>query len=245
MAYTVKVDQFEGPLDLLLVLIEEQKLDITMLSLAQVTDQYLAYVKGKKQISLQNLSEFLTVATRLILIKSKALLPLLELEDEEEKEIHDLQEQLAVLKMFVDSAEKIEILLQRSHRSFSREGYSGVEAVFCPPENMRVFDLQRAYRNVLQEMPSPEKLREHILQEVMSLEEKIAQVQKMICTRAVASFSELAKSAKDKIEIVLSFLALLELIKQEVIVARQQGIFGEITLHSMASHKQSMAKKIK
>ena len=77
MTYRVKIEQFEGPLDLLLSLIEEQKLDIVKLSLATVADQYLEHIKNNKEIHLENLSDFLSVAAKLILIKSKALLPML------------------------------------------------------------------------------------------------------------------------------------------------------------------------
>ena len=100
MAYHICLEQFEGPLDLLLSLIEKEKLDITHVSLAKVADQYLKYLETEESISLGNLTAFLSVAARLILIKSRALLPILEFSDEEEESMDDLETRLKVYKRF-------------------------------------------------------------------------------------------------------------------------------------------------
>jgi len=153
MTYRVKIEQFEGPLDLLLSLIEEQKLDIIKLSLAAVTDQYLEHIKNNQEIHLENLSDFLSVAAKLILIKSKALLPMLKLTDEEEEEIEDLTVKLREYKKFKEASLKIGQLDKFKKISLSREGYWGVKAFFYPPDKLNIFDLKKHFQLVLKEIP--------------------------------------------------------------------------------------------
>jgi segregation and condensation protein A len=169
MTYKVKIEQFEGPLDLLLSLIEEQKLDIVKLSLATVTDQYLEHIKNNKEIHLENLSDFLSVAAKLILIKSKALLPLLKLTDEEEEEIEDLTEKLKEYKKFKEVSLKIGQMDKLRKISVSREGYWGVKSFFYPPADLGVFDLKKHFQLILAEIPLIEKLEEELVKEVITL----------------------------------------------------------------------------
>jgi len=230
--YRIKLDQFEGPLDLLLTLIEEQKLDVTRLSLAKVADQYLRHIGSQKDITLGNLADFLTVASKLILIKSKALLPVLELSDEEEAEIKDLEQQLAEYKKFKDVSHRIGKMFSSSRRSFSRESFLGTRIFFCPPPNTNVFDLKNAFQKILSEIPALEKLEEEMVREVVTLEEKIAHLQNMLQKKIETNFSEIIGGAKDKIEVIVSFLAMLELVKQRIISVEQSDLFSEIKLKS-------------
>ena len=234
MTYQIKLEQFEGPLDLLLSLIEEEKLDITKLSLAGVADQYLEYIKNNKNIKLESLADFLLVASKLILIKSKALLPLLQFSEEEEAEIKDLSKQLEEYKKFKDVSVKIAALADRKNFSFTREVFEGVGPLFYPPENINVFDLKKYFQLVLAEIPVIEKLEEEFVKEIMTLEEKINDLQKMIKEKVEISFSELTVDAKEKVDIIVSFLAILEMVKQKVIDVQQNEIFREIKLkHKM------------
>ena len=111
MNYHFQLEKFEGPLDILLNLIEKEKLSITEVSLAQIADQFLAYIDGNENINLEQLSGFLSVATRLILIKSRALLPILTFTEEEEESIQDLEEHLRLYQLFRDQAKKLESAL--------------------------------------------------------------------------------------------------------------------------------------
>ncbi|EKE19337.1 MAG: Chromosome segregation and condensation protein ScpA, partial [uncultured bacterium] len=210
MSYHIKLDQFEGPLDLLLQLTQQEKLDITRVSLAQITDQYLEYISQAKNINLAHLADFLTVASRLILIKSKALLPMLEFTEEEEEEIKDLEHQLAEYKKFKDAARKLAELFESKRISFSREGFSGLGVVFYPPENIVADDLKNAFSKVLGEIPVVEKLEEEMVKEILTLEEKILHLQETLREKVQTSFSQLVANAKDKVEVVVSFLAMLE-----------------------------------
>jgi segregation and condensation protein A len=230
MAYHIKLEQFEGPLDLLLQLTEQEKLDITRVSLAKIADQYLEYIAQAKDITLAHLADFLSVASRLILIKSKALLPMLEFSEEEEEEIKDLEYQLAEYKKFKDAAVKIAALFDSSSVGFSREGFLGLSVIFYPPEKIVKEDLQRAFAKVLGEIPVAEKLEEEMVKEILTLEDKILHLQETLRDKVQTSFSELVYHAKDKVEIVVSFLAMLELVKQRIIHVEQGSLFSEIQL---------------
>jgi segregation and condensation protein A len=233
--YHVKLEQFEGPLDLLLSLIDEQKLDISRLSLAAVTNQYLEYLEQKKSVTLDNLAEFLSVASKLILIKSKSLLPVLELSDEEEKEIEDLETQLRDYRKFKEAAQKLEKMDNLGRISFSRDNFLGIEIYFSPPENINVFDLKKYFLKVLSEIPIKEILEEEIVRDVITLEEKIKHLEQVMRERLETSFSELVSQSQDKIEVIVSFLAMLELVKQRIINVEQDSLFQEIRLKSKSS----------
>jgi len=230
MTYHIKLEQFEGPLDLLLQLTQEEKLDITRVSLAKIADQYLEYISHAESISLENLSEFLSVAAKLILIKSKALLPMLEFTEEEEEEIKDLEYQLAEYKKFKDIALRINELAERRTISLSREGFLGRQSIFYPPENITVGDLKAAFEKLLGDIPLLEKLEEEMIREVLTLEDKIVHLQDTLRQRVTTSFSELVANTVDKVEIVVSFLAVLELVKQRIIHVEQGELFSEIHL---------------
>lgn len=228
--YQIKLEQFEGPLDLLLQLTEQEKLDITRVSLAKITDQYLEYIASTQNIMLSHLADFLSVASRLILIKSKALLPMLEFSKEEEEEIRDLEYQLAQYRKFKEAARNLANLYDAPAASFSREGFSGLGVVFYPPENITKEDLLKAFSKILGEIPVLEKLEEEMVQEVLTMEEKIVHLQNTLREKVQTSFSELVVNAVDKIEVVVSFLAMLEMVKQKLIHVEQGELFSEIQL---------------
>ena len=239
MAYAVKLKQFEGPLELLLDLIEREKLSITELSLAHVADQYLEFLKNNREIQLDNLADFLSVASKLILIKSRALLPLLEFTDEEEQEITDLTRQLEEYQKFKIASQKLGKLADLGRLCYSREGYIGVQPVFYPPENINVFDLKKYFQLVLNEIPIIEKLEKEIVNEVITLEEKINDMKKMIAEKIEISFAEIAAKAKEKVEVIISFLALLEMVKQRIIEVDQRELFHDIRLKNKITQTQN------
>lgn len=235
MVYHAKLEKFEGPLDLLLELIEGQKMDITEVSLAKVADQYLDYISQKERITLESLADFLTVASKLILIKSKALLPTLEFSEEEEKEIKDLEKQLAEFKKFKDISVHIGKMSESKRVSFSREKFVSVKTFFYPPENINVFDLKKYFVKVLSEIPTFEKLEEEMVREVITLEERIGHLHNFIKDKIETSFSELVLNAEDKVDVIVSFLAMLEMVKQRIIHVDQGELFSEIKLR----HKEN------
>jgi len=235
MVYQTKLDKFEGPLDLLLELIEGQKLDITEVSLAKVADQFLEYISQREKITLESLADFLTVASKLLLIKSKALLPTLEFSNEEEKEIFDLEKQLQEFKKFKDISIRIGKMSESKRIIFSREKFVAVKTFFYPPENINVFDLKKHFVKVLSEIPAFEKLEEEMVKEVITLEERISHLHDFIKGKIETSFAELVSTAEDKVDVIVSFLAMLEMVKQRIINVDQGELFSEIKL----KHKES------
>ncbi|KKR21531.1 MAG: Segregation and condensation protein A [Candidatus Moranbacteria bacterium GW2011_GWA2_39_41] len=236
MIYNIKTDKFEGPMDLLLELIEKEKLNITELSLAHVTDQYLEYIKGDTNIKLGHLAEFLSIAAKLILIKSRALLPLLTFTEEEEAEIKDLAKQLEEYKKFKDASIVLGKMSEAGKISYDRAGFVGVQTLFYPPEDLNVYDFKKYFLLVLNEIPIIEKLDEEVVQEVITLEERINDLQNTLRQRVEMSFTELTSGAENKIDVIISFLAMLEMVKQRIVDVEQGELFDEIQLkHKMVS----------
>lgn len=230
--FNIRLEKFEGPLDLLLKLIEEQKLDIASVSIAKVADDYLEYIRGEENISLENLSEFVNVASKIILIKSKNILPSLEITPEEEREIEDLEEQLRLYKKFKDAGIKIGGFLKVSRNAFSRDYLMGVSSVFAPPKNVNAFDLKKYFSRIIDQIVLPEKIPEEAVREIITLEDKISELQETLKKRIEMSFSELNSSSSDRIDVIVSFLAMLELVKQRIISAEQDEMFSEIKIKS-------------
>lgn len=228
--YKVKTDKFEGPMELLLDLIEKEKLNITELSLAKVADEFLDFMRNNDSIGLEHLAEFLSVASKLILIKSRALLPALKFTDEEEAEIKDLTDQLEKYRKFKEAAEKIGKMAKLKRICFSRPGFSGVKSVFYPPENLNAFDLKKNFLKILSEIPLIEKLQEEIVAEVVTLEERINNLEQTLRKRVESSFSDLVSEAKDKVDVIVSFLAVLEMVKQKIVQVEQDKLFSDIKL---------------
>ncbi len=235
MSYHFRLAQFEGPLDLLLALIEKEKLSITEVSLAQVADQYLAYIKEGDGVSLENLASFLSVAARLILIKSRALLPVLEFSDEEEEAMDDLEEHLRVYKLFREAALGLGLLLAKNQVAVARESFLGLQVVFYPPKDITKEGLRDHFADVLGEIPLFEELPEKEIQAVITLEEKITSLQQSLAERVQSSFAEIISLAEDRVEIIVSFLALLELIKQRYIQVEQKKFFSDILIKRIVS----------
>ncbi len=228
--YTVKLEQFEGPLGLLLELIEKEKLEITKISLANVADQYLEYIKNIEYIKPESLVSFLAVATRLILLKSRALLPVLEFTDEEEEDIDELQRKLEEYRKFRIAAIRLGKIVKQGRVSFSRESFWGVSTFFYPPKNINLSNLEAAFKKILSEIPEFQILPQEKLAGALRLEDKIKEIQISLKERIELGFKEMIKNKSSKIDIIVSFLALLELVKQRLVATRQEGLFKEIYL---------------
>ncbi|MFZ3031969.1 MAG: segregation/condensation protein A [Candidatus Moraniibacteriota bacterium] len=237
MAYHFHLEKFEGPLDVLLSLIEKEKLDITQVSLAQVADQYLAYIQSEEMISLENLSAFLTIAARLILIKSRALLPVLHFSDEEEEAMEDLEYRLKAYKLFREASQKLGLLFVQSKAAYTRESFLGTQVVFYPPKDITKEALRQHFVDVLGDIPVFEVLPEKEMALVVTLEEKILHLQQTLSDRVESSFHEIIKNAEDRVEVIVSFLAMLELIKQRFITVKQEKFFSDIHIKRLTEQK--------
>ena len=229
MSYQVKLQQFEGPLPLLLELIEKEKLDITTVSLAQIADNFLDYLEGKQNIGLVNLSDFLLVASHLILIKSKALLPFFEFTKEEEEDIEDLEERLREYRRFKKVAQQLGEDWMKQNISFSKQE-AKIKVIKTEMPNVERDELYKLIIGIIEENKETKKVVLETWETVVSLEEKITDLRNAILKRAKVSFDEIIKDNKNKIEVVVSFLAVLEMLKQKFVIVKQNGAFESIVI---------------
>lgn len=225
--YRVQLEKFEGPLDLLLDLIEKEELDITEVSLAQVAGQYLNYLEKAGDIDPTQLADFLVIAAKLILIKSRALLPEFQIEEEDEESIEDLQYRLAEYKRFREAAQKIKSLYDGSQVAFERPINADMRRTFYPGE-ISTDDLLEAANSLVTALDQFRSLQKETIKEVISVKEKILQIQTLISQEAQCKFSDVLAKAENKLEAIVSFLALLELMKQRLVSVAQNEHFGEI-----------------
>jgi segregation and condensation protein A len=226
----IKVDQFEGPLDLLLQLIEEQRLDVSTLALASVTEQFLLYVKNLEEKNPINLVEFLIIASKLLVIKSKSLLPNLDLGIEEEEAAFDLTAQLLRYKKYKEAAKYLKRLDLRRMQSWTGEVDFLDRVTFLPDPEINANILADSLRNLVAELKDLVRLPQKMMKEVVSISDKIAHIQKLISEKLETSLSSLIQNAKSKTEVIVTFLALLELTKQRIIVLEQEVHFGDIII---------------
>ncbi len=226
----IKKFEFEGPLSLLLELIEKKKLDVTKLSLVEVADDFLDFIKDKNEVTLDNLSEFILIASHLILLKSRHLLPFFEFTKEEEEEIDDLEERLKEYQRFKKARDELKKLFEKKQFSFSREGSAPVQLPIFS-QKIDVNELRDLYLEVLQNIPKEEEnLEKDEIREVVSLKEKITELHQSIKKRIKIAFHEAIVNKKDKGEVVVTFLAMLEMVKQQAVFVEQNEIFGEIMI---------------
>ncbi len=228
MPYQVKLEKFEGPLAALLELIEKRKLSINEVSLADVTDQYINYLKALEGFPLVEVSNFVAIASTLILIKSASLIPSFELTEEEAGDIKDLERRLQIYTQIRNFAS---ILGQSFGRKimFNREAWLGFNFGFLEPKGVTMEKLHGILKQIVANLPIKEILPEAVVKKTVSLEKKISEIISRIHQQIEVSFSSVG-AKKEKIEIIISFLAVLELIKRGFIMVEQSQIFDNIKI---------------
>ncbi len=232
MAYRIKLDNFEGPLDLLLFLIKKNEVDIYDIPIAEITAQYLEYLEIIKLLDLESAGEFILLAATLIRIKAKMLLP--RPQPDEEEEIIDprmeLVSRLLEYKRFKELAIKLSDLEDEQSKMFSRGYYDDseqqTEAGIELTEDVTFFSLISAFKQVLDRMPKESFHHVEIIQ--TSLEEQIDYILNRLVDGKQITFVELVSHVRDRIIIIVTFMALLELIKRGILIIRQLKAFGEI-----------------
>ena len=224
----INQEKFNGPLDVLLSLIEERKMEITDISLANVTDAFLKYVGDLKQTTPEILADFLVIAARLILIKSKSLLPTLELSSEEEKDINDLKKHLEIYRLFKEASQNIKDQYQKNP-TFSKEFLFNQAPIFYPPENFNYNLLYESFKKIWEEFNNLDETSIEKIKKVIKIEEQIKYLLNILNKTTSSEFNQLV-SKKEKVEIVVSFLAILQMFKDQTIIIEQEETFGEIKI---------------
>ncbi len=244
--YELKLEQFTGPIEKLLGLIEEKKLEITELSLAEVTADFLNYLNNlknsdgeAKSIDSRILADFIVVASQLLLIKSKALLPDFQLTGEEEKDIKDLQNRLHFYQQFKPAMDYLKKLWEQNNISISRPLFSGRPAFFYPADNIKINDLYKLVKEIFETIQQLSEKSQIIKSSLISLEEKIEEIMNRLGPARLndvsrsggpdLNFGKLAKE-KPRSEIIVLFLALLHLLTKQLIKVEQKKRLSEIMI---------------
>lgn len=229
--YEIKTEKFAGPLEKLLELIEERKMEITAISLAEITNDFLKYLRTltEEMAHPSIIADFIIVASKLLLLKSKALLPSLELTEEEEKDIQDLEFRLKIYKEFKESSLNIKKLWENKNYCFGKELFSDLPPIFYPPRNLGIKDMINSIKNTIAELQAliPEK--KSIKRAVINIKEKMEELLNRFRQKAESSFKDVSRS-KPKLEIIVFFLAILHLIRDRLITTEQVNQFSDIII---------------
>lgn len=228
MSFRVETGEFAGPLSVLLELVDAQKLAITQISLAKVADDFVRYL-DEHTVPAFELADFLLVASRLIYLKSRELVPYLVLDDEEAG-AKKLEEQLRIYREFVHAAERLDERFMASP-CFARTLVRPVrEAAFFPPKTLTQTLLHDVYNGVLKRLEPFFALRETSMERVKSIEERLREMTSAVKSRASMHFRDAVAGARSKADVVVTFLALLELLRRGIVRAKQGTGHGDIEI---------------
>ena|SRR3990167_1545115 len=226
-SFSVAQEKFSGPFDLLLELLEKQELKITDISLAHITEDYFHFLESH-EVPASELGDFLVVACQLLWLKSKAILPILV---KDEPEGPSLADQLRAYQLFLTAAEKIEMLYNNQTLSFGR-----AKPLFIPslqpsfPLRVTPKSIHTVFLSLLKRLRPFFALEQASLQRVVSVQERMEELRELLLMRSTCSFSLLLAQTSNRLEVIVSFLAVLELAKQRVLHITQSALFEDITI---------------
>ncbi len=223
----IKIENFEGPLDLLLQLIEHEELDITQISLLSVTEQYINFLEQIEDKKPEMLADFLLIAAKLLYIKSKAVLPELEIDTDDDG--IDLAQQLKMYKKFVEASKIFNNLFTEVNYAYSRPIFidkSNIE--FKLPKTLTQQKINKIFISIINNLKVVKKMPQKTINKIISIKEKIKYIKQLILEKEKFSFNELIQQSNNKTETIVSFLGLLELVKQRNVEAEQVNMFEEI-----------------
>lgn len=238
----LKTENFEGPIGLLLDLVEKKKMPINEVSLAAISGQFLDYLKTFEKLPYADTAFFIETASILMLIKSRSLLPQINISQEERQSIEELEKRLEIYKFIRDVSGAFKNIYGKTPM-FERESFANLYAAFdIKPANLSLENILEAAKNVISFLPEEEILPQVKIGRIIKLEEKISELAARIQDNIQICFSDFSSQNKCgiklsreelseiKTEIIVSFLALLELIKQGVAIAEQEKYFGDINV---------------
>ncbi|MGD2164790.1 MAG: segregation/condensation protein A [Anaerolineae bacterium] len=241
--YQIQTPTFEGPLDLLLRLIEREELDVTTVALARVTDQYLKHLAQLEQRKARDLADFLVVAAKLVLIKSAALLPS-SLKSDAEEEVEDagldLLQRLQIYKRFKEVADLLHDREESGLHTYIRLVPSPRRAPEPDLSDVSLQDLFSLAQEAL-EVASGPPVDDVVAPITVTIDEQMGHIQRELTRTPELDFRSLLSQATTRIEIIVTLLAVLELIKQDQIVVRQKALFGEIVIRRPAPSSNEAA----
>lgn len=229
--YKFKLDQFEGPLDLLLHLIKITKIDIRDIFLSNITEQYLEMMKDIDEVDIEKASEFINMSATLLEIKSKQLLPRDNVESEEEDDGQRLIRQIEEYKLFKEQSEKLAII-EDVNKFYKVPDNSVGNFRYELPEKLSMDALIDAFKSVMQKMTIKAEVvqEKKIVKDKFTVAQKISQIKDILLTREKFKFSEIFEDVHSRSEIINTFLALLELLKRQYITVCQNNLFDDIDI---------------
>ena len=232
--FNISNQEFKGPLGVLLNMIEDEKLDITAISLSKIADEYIEYVKLSPEIDPEELADFLVIAAKLLWLKSKALLPYLDTDDEES--VDDLEKQLKMYKEFADASLKIYDILKQKNYLFSADFDLKKRRqlfnlpLFAEPKNVSQNGIKETMLLILRRLASEKPLDVETIEETINLEDRIHIIRQLLKKQATFTWNSLIKNRADKTEVIVNLLAILELVKQHELEFEQEALFSEIKI---------------
>jgi len=234
-SYTVKTAVFEGPLDLLLELVTKRKLFVNDVSLSQVTDDFISYIDKHEEFPIGESAEFIVIASTLMLIKSRSLLPMLKLTEDEEESIHDLEDRLVLYAKVKELALALKKIFGKQI-IFEKIPTKNPLVVFSPDSKTDTVNLLLALERVIDALPKKELLPKVIVKKVISLEEMIEKLAERVSRATKLNFKDFHNSKgvmtyEKKVSIIIGFLAMLELVKRGAIRVSQVDR-GDIEIES-------------
>ncbi|KKW42327.1 MAG: Chromosome segregation and condensation protein ScpA [Candidatus Magasanikbacteria bacterium GW2011_GWA2_56_11] len=224
--FTLK--EFSGPLDLLLSLIAEKKMDVGELAISDVTEQFLAYLDTLEEKRPEEVADFLVIATRLLLLKAKTLLPQLSADEDAGPSLAD---QLRLYKRFVEASRELDRRWLSPERSVGRVEPPRVVVRPEPPVNFSPSHLEEAMRRLVSRLRLPKPLPHTTIDRAVSLKEKLDAIRTLLTERRAFTFFGDIAHRQNRTDLIVSFLALLELMKQRLVALEQPAPFGDITIN--------------
>jgi len=233
-AFKIQTDVYSGPLDLLIDLIEKRKLLINDISLASVTDDYMAYVAQFEKSPLREMADFIVLASTLLLLKSKSLLPVLELTEQEEETLESLERRLRYYQIFRNAGKVIESIFGK-HVAHEKRFVPDQKPLFLPDKFTSVDALRLAMTDVVKNLPKKVEKPKVQVRTVVSLETMIDRLRERVERQLTLKFKDFHGDSKERGTIIVGFLAVLEMVKQGIVLVKQSARFHDIEIEREGS----------
>jgi len=230
MSTQIKLEQFTGPLDLLLQLIEQEKLNITEIALSKVTEQYFEHLNKLGENRQEELADFLVIATKLVYMKSRELLPYLAPEEDEGPSLAD---QLRMYKRYVEASRKLNALWGKNLAAYGRLEPPLRPETFILPANAAADDLRQTFLALLRRIRPIPPLPKTTIDHAVSIKEKIDTLRRLLNERRQINFMDMFSGSSSRTEIIVSFLALLELVKNKQAAISQKNSYADISINKV------------
>ncbi|MBU6388513.1 segregation/condensation protein A [Patescibacteria group bacterium] len=231
--FSIKTETFEGPFEVLLGLIEARKLLVNDLALANITEDFIAHVRAQEKFPVEETANFIQIAATLLLIKSKSLIPDLALSEDENADVEDLKRRLMAYEKVREASRELARIFGKT--MMVPVGERPPEVVFAPSGDLSAKALAEALARVLSAREAVEELPTARVKPLVTIEEMMERLAKRVQSAMTLSFNEFSAGTKERVEVIVSFLALLELVKQGAVAAQQDATYGDIRISHTAA----------